>query len=168
MISLWKKYKLILYIQTASEPSSAVSDTKKQVECKARNTLGRKSCFLTKNDLMMEKYNQEWDVVAKSFTVMTFRYFHAQRLNEYCSPDWVIVSSSLCGNLKMLNLDHIPLLHREVCILFKIKVHVQCPLFPKYIWLCPFMWLVTNIDSEINISFNDIWQRVLLAPTITL
>lgn len=99
----------------------------------------------------MEKIQSRMGHSGKSFTVMTFRYFHAQRLNEYCSTDWVIVCVETWKHHLWITF---PSQQEEVSIHFKIKVRIQCPLNPKYVWLCLFMWLVTNMDAEINISLN--------------
>lgn len=47
----------------------------------------------------MEKIQSRMGCSGKSFTVMTSGWFHAQRLNEYCSYE------CLSRNLKMLPLD---------------------------------------------------------------
>ncbi len=41
------------------------------------------------------------------------------------------------------------------------------PIIPR-VHVIMFMWLVTNMDAEMNISFSDTWQLGSLAPTITL
>lgn len=74
----------------------------------------------------MEKIQSRMGCSGKSFTVMTFRYFHAQRLDE---TSRVAVFLSLCGGLKTS--DRVALITSGSLYPFQNKSSCSMPVTPK-------------------------------------